>query len=115
MNVNEGDYLVAIEGQELRAPTNPFELLEGTAGRTIRVMVNDRPGMDGARELLVEPISSEGQLRSWAWIAENQRKVDELSGGRLAYVYLPNTGQGGYQYFNRMYFRAAGSPGRGHR
>jgi len=104
MDVREGDYLVAIEGQEVRPPTNPYRLLEGTAGRTITVRVNERPGLDGSRELVVEPVANDGQLRGWAWIEGNRRKVDEMSGGKLAYVYLPNTGQGGYTYFNRMYF-----------
>jgi len=104
MKVEEGDWLVGIEGHELRPPTNPFRLLEGTAGRTIRVMVNDQPSFEGARELTVETVSNEGPLRAWAWIEGNRKKVDEMSGGRLAYVWLPNTGQGGYTYFNRMYF-----------
>ena len=104
LGVNEGDYLLAIEGRELRAPTNPFVLLEGTAGRTIAITVNDRPTMDGAKDVYVVPTGNEGQLRTWAWVADNQRRVDELSDGRLAYVWLPNTGQGGYTYFNRMYF-----------
>jgi tricorn protease len=104
MEVAEGDYLIAIDGRTLRAPTNPFMLLEGTAGRTITVTVNDRPSSEGAHTLAVEPVSNEGQLRGWAWVEGNRRKVDELSGGRLAYVWLPNTGQGGYTYFNRMYF-----------
>ena len=104
MNVAEGDYLLAIDGRELRAPTNPFTLLEGTAGRTIAVTVGPAPSMEGARDVVVRPTGSEADLRRWAWVAENQRRVDELSGGRLAYVWLPNTGQGGYDYFNRMYF-----------
>jgi tricorn protease len=104
MEVSEGDYLLAIDGRELRAPTNPFMLLEGTAGRTITITVNDRPAREGARQVVAEPIGSESQLRTLAWVSANQRKVDELSGGRLAYVWLPNTGQGGYEYFNRMYF-----------
>ena len=104
MGVEEGDYLLGIQGRELRAPTNPFMLLEGTAGRTISITINDTPTMDGAEELIVRPASNEGQLRTWAWVAGNQEKVDEMSGGRLAYVWLPNTGQGGYAYFNRMYF-----------
>ena len=104
MNVNEGDYLVAIDGRALRAPTNPFMLLEGTAGRTITVSVNDRPSMDGARDILVRPTSSENQLRTWAWVEGNRQKVYDMSDGQLAYVWLPNTGRGGYAYFNRMYF-----------
>jgi tricorn protease len=104
MDVAEGDYLVAIDGQPLRAPTNPFRLLEGTAGRTITVSVNGRPSLEGAREIVVEPVESERQLRTWAWVEQSRRRVDELSGGRLAYVWLPNTGRGGYDFFNRMYF-----------
>jgi tricorn protease len=104
LGVEEGDYLLALEGHDLRAPTNPYMLLEGTAGRTIAITVNDEPSLDGAREIFVVPTGNEGQLRTWAWVAENQRRVDEMSGGRLAYVWLPNTGAGGYSYFNRMYF-----------
>jgi tricorn protease len=104
MSVAEGDYLLAIDGRELRSPTNPYMLLEGTEGRNITVTVGSSPSMDAAREVVVRPVGSESELRRWAWVAENQHRVDELSGGRLAYVWLPNTGQGGYDYFNRMYF-----------
>jgi tricorn protease len=104
MGVAEGDYVLAIDGKALRAPTNPFMLLEGTAGRTITLTVNSGPSMEGARDIVVEPTGNEGQLRTLAWVSANQKRVDELSGGRLAYVWLPNTGQGGYEYFNRMYF-----------
>ena len=104
MGVDEGDYLLAIDGRELRSPANPYALLEGTAGRTITVTVGATTSLEDARDVVVEPIGSEAGLRRWAWVAENQRRVDQLSGGRLAYVWLPNTGQGGYTYFNRMYF-----------
>ncbi|MGK7311028.1 MAG: S41 family peptidase [Candidatus Longimicrobiales bacterium M2_2A_002] len=104
MGVEAGDYIVAIQGEPLRAPDNPYRLLEGTAGRVISVAINDRPSLEGARELWVEPTSSENGLRTWAWVTDNQERVDELSGGRLAYVWLPNTGGGGYTFFNRMYF-----------
>ena len=102
--IEVGDWIVAIDGRPLQAPTSPFELLEGTAGRVVTVSINDEPTLEGARDVAVEPTTNEGQLRSWAWVEENRQKVDELSDGRLAYVYVPNTGQGGYTYFNRMYF-----------
>jgi tricorn protease len=104
MDVSAGDYLVAIQGRPLDAATNPYMLLEGTAGRAITVSVNDEPTLEGARQVVVEPTGNEGLLRTWAWVAGNRRRVDELSDGRLAYVWLPNTGQGGYTFFNRMYF-----------
>ena len=104
MDVHEGDYLLAIDGAELRAPANPYRLLEGTAGRTITLTVASSPSADDARNVVVEPTGNEGQLRRWAWVEANQARVDEMSGGRLAYVWLPNTGQGGYTYFNRMFY-----------
>lgn len=104
LGVAEGDFLIAIDGHDLRAPTSPYELLEGTAGRAVTLTVSANASGANPREVVVEPVANEGQLRSWAWVEENRRKVDEMSGGRLAYVYLPNTGQGGYTYFNRMYF-----------
>ena len=102
--VNAGDYLVGINGREITADQNLYQYFEGTAGRATTIMVNSRPALEGAREYLVEPLYSEGGLRSFDWIEANRRKVDELSNGQLAYVYVPNTGNQGYEYFNRYYF-----------
>ncbi|MGH7506318.1 MAG: PDZ domain-containing protein, partial [Longimicrobiales bacterium] len=104
VDVNEGDYLLAVNGQELVAPENPYRLFEGTANRQTAIRVGPNPSMDGSRLVTVVPVSSESALRREAWVADNRRKVDELSGGKLAYVWLPNTGQGGYDSFNRWYF-----------
>ena len=104
IDVQEGDYLLEVDGAELRAPTNPYRLLEGTAGRVITLTVASSPSAEDARDIVVEPMANDGTLRRWAWVEANQARVDEMSGGRLAYVWLPNTGQGGYQYFNRMFY-----------
>ncbi|AXT20473.1 protease [Flavobacteriaceae bacterium AU392] len=104
INVNKGDYLVAINGNKLTADTNIYNLLEQTAGREINITVNNKPSMDGARTVLVKPVRSEARLRNIDWVEGNRRKVDELSGGKLAYVYVPNTGQPGFTSFNRYYF-----------
>jgi tricorn protease len=66
--------------------------------------VNAQPTTDGARAATVVPIANEQGLRTRAWVEANRRLVDSLSGGKLAYVYLPNTGQPGYTSFNRYYF-----------
>ena len=104
LTVAEGDYLLAIDGVELRPPANPYRLLEGTAGRTISLTVSSSPSPDEARDIVVEPIANESFQRMWAWVAANRARVDELSGGRLAYVWLPNTSRNGYEFFNRMYY-----------
>ena len=104
LEVGEGDYLLAIDGVELRPPTNPYRRLDGTAGRTITVTVSSSPALDDGRNIVVAPIANESFQRMWAWVAANQARVDELSGGRLAYVWLPNTSRNGYEFFNRMYY-----------
>ena len=104
IDVAEGDFILAVDGRDLRSPTNPYSAFEGTVGRRVALRVNSRPTEEGSRVIYVVPVGSESALRSRAWVEGNRRKVDELSGGRLAYVWLPNTGQGGYTYFNRYYF-----------
>ncbi len=104
IEVKEGDYLLAVNGVELKASTNIFSLFEQTSGRQVLLKVNATATLKDAKEITVKPISSDRQLRSLDWIENNRRKVDQLSGGKLAYVYIPNTGNGGFESFNRYYF-----------
>jgi len=104
VEVSVGDYIMAINSADLRAPDNIYRLLDGTANRQTVLTVNSRPTMDGARKVTVVPIANEQTLRTRAWVEENRRTVDKLSNGQLAYVYLPSTSQPGYQSFNRYYF-----------
>jgi len=104
LNVSRGDYVLAINGVELRAPDNIHRLLDGTANRQTVLTINSRPEMQGARQITVVPVANEQGLRTRAWVEANRRYVDSVSNGKLAYVYLPNTGQPGYTSFNRYYF-----------
>lgn len=104
MRVKEGNYLLRIDGVPLTANDDPFQLLDGTVGRQTVLHINSSPSMDGAWTEIVEPIRSENALRQRAWVEDNRRKVDELSGGRLAYIWVPNTSGPGFVSFNRYYF-----------
>ncbi|MEM1322001.1 MAG: PDZ domain-containing protein [Bacteroidota bacterium] len=104
INVAIGDYLLAVNGQPIESNKSIFAYFDQTANQQIRLTVNSRPEMQGARTLTVVPVGSEFGLRQLDWIEGNRRKVDELSNGQLAYVWLPNTGNGGYRNFNRYYF-----------
>jgi len=104
LNVAVGDYILAINGVDLKAPDSIYRLLDGTAGRQTVLLINSRPVREGARQVTVVPTPTEVALRSRAWVEDNRRLVDQLSGGKLAYVYVPNTGQPGYTSFNRYYF-----------
>lgn len=102
--VNEDDYLLAVNGVELDASRNLYSLFDGLAGRQTRITVNASPDMAGARTVTVIPVANELRLRRNAWIENNRKRVDELSNGKLAYVWVPDTGSGGYTQFNRYYF-----------
>jgi tricorn protease len=109
--VNEGDYLLEVNGRELKGTDEIFELFQGTAGKTVILKVGPDPSSKNARTVNVVPIDDERSLRNRAWIDQNRRRVDELSDGKLAYVYLPDTATGGFTNFNRYYFAQVGRQG----
>ncbi len=111
VNVKEGDYLLAVNGRELKGTDEIFSLFEETAGKSIQLEVNAQPDKKGARLVNVVPIADERSLRLRAWMDDNRRKVDQLSGGKLAYVYLPDTAARGFTNFNRYYFAQADRQG----
>ncbi len=111
VNVQEGDYLLAVNGRELRGNDEVYELFQGTADKSTVLKIGPAPDGKDARNVTVVPIENEGALRNRAWIEGNLHKVDKLSGGRLAYVYLPDTGFGGYTSFNRYFFAQIGREG----
>jgi tricorn protease len=104
IQVSQGDYLLEVNGRPLAPPTNVYSLFEGTAGHQVLIRVNKTPSLEGSRLVSVVPIASEDALRTRAWVEENRRIVDKLSGGKLAYVWLPNTGGLGYTSFTRYYY-----------
>lgn len=104
IDVREGDYILEIDGEEVSTDRNLYSYFVGTANRQVKLLLNDEAKKDGARMVTIQTITNEAGLRRFAWVEDNRRKVDELSGGKLAYVYVPNTGNGGYTYFNRYYF-----------
>ena len=95
VNVKAGDYILAVNGRELKGTDDIDRLFEGTAGKQTLLKVSTDPEGKQAREVTVVPVENEGGLRRLAWVEANRRKVDELSGGRVAYVHLPNTAGGG--------------------
>jgi tricorn protease len=99
-----GEYILAVNGQELTAQDNLFALLQGTVGRQVTLRVGANADGKGARDIVVKPVDSERELRLWSWIERNRQRVDEATGGRVGYIYLPNTAGAGYTFFNRMFF-----------
>lgn len=106
-----GEYLLAVNGQELSGTTNLYQLLEHQVGQPVSLtLAADPEGKQARRQLLVQPIASEAALRQWSWVERNRQQVEKLSGGRIAYVYLPDTAGGGFSHFNRQFFAQSDKP-----
>ena len=104
INVVEGDYLLAVNARELHATDNIDAFFDGLAGKqTVLKVAKSADGRD-ARDVTVVPVDSEHGLRNLDWIDANRRKVDALSGGKVAYIYMPNTAGAGYTNFNRYFY-----------
>ena len=104
VKVSAGDFIIAVGGQDLSGSDDIQRLLEGTAGTQVVLKIAaDANGKD-AHDVSVTPVTDDLALRNLAWIEANRGKVQELSGGKLAYVYLPDTALGGLTNFNRYYF-----------
>lgn len=111
VNVREGEYLLAVGGRELRSTDSVYSLFESKAGKQVVIKVGPNADGTGSREVTVVPVASEQGLRNLAWIEGNRRKVDQLSGGKLAYIYMPDTSNGGYTSFNRYFFAQTNKSG----
>jgi tricorn protease len=104
VDVRVGDYILAVNGMDVRPPESIYRALDGTATHQTELTVSARPTMEGSRRVNVIPVANDAGLRARAWVEHNRHVVDSLSHGQLAYVHLPNTGEGGYTSFNRYYF-----------
>jgi tricorn protease len=102
LRIQQGDYLLAVDGHELRAPADPYSLFVGRSEQAIRLTLADAPGA-ARRDVTVEPVKSELELREQDWIDHNRERVDQLSGGRIGYVYLSNMEELGMQQFLRQF------------
>lgn len=100
----EGDYLLAIDGEPVRAPDNPYRLLRHKADRPVELLLNDRPEPGGARKATYRPIEDESNLRYLAWVERNRAWVEAASDGKAGYIHIPDMSSKGISEFIKWYF-----------
>ncbi len=103
VEVSEGDYLLAVNGTPIDTSKDPWAAFQGLAGEIVELTVNDSPSMEGTRTVLVDTLRSEYRLRHLAWINDNRLRVEEATGGRIGYVYVPDTCVGGQTELMRQW------------
>lgn len=102
--IKEGDFLIAIDGEEIRATDNVYKFLENKSDKPVHVMFNTRDSKDGAKTYFARTIASEMAIRYCEWVERNREAVNKASGGRIGYLHLPDMGEPGLIEFNRWYY-----------
>ncbi len=107
LNINKGDYILAVDGNDVTADKNLFSFFENKSGKIVELTINSTPDYTGSRVVKVVPVANEYSLRNREWVEGNLRKVTEATNGQVAYVYVPNTSGAGHEYFKRYFFPQA--------
>ncbi len=102
--VNQGDYLLSVNGSQVYANQNLYRSFENTAGKIVELTVGPNADGTASRKIKVVPIENESALRNRDWVEGNIKKVDEATDGKVAYVYVPNTATAGHRYFKRYFY-----------
>jgi tricorn protease len=111
VKVKAGDWLLAVNGRPLDTSKDPWAAFLGLADKPVFLTVNDKPAMDGAREVLVQPMGDEKWLRQYAWMEQNRRYVERASGGQIGYIYVLNTAIEGQNQLVRQFRAQVDKPG----
>lgn len=109
VEVKEGEYVISINGKDITTAVNPYMLLENSAGKSVDITVSTTASSENSRTFLIKPVTTEQELRYFNWVNERRAMVDNLSGGRIGYIHVPNTSANGnkelyhgmYTYFNK--------------
>ena len=104
MNIEEGDYITAIDGVPTTSVRNIYQLLIGKAGVLTELSVSSKAAADGARKVVVRPTDNEYPLYHYNWVQKNLRRVEEATDGRVGYIYIPDMGPEGLNEFARYFY-----------
>ena len=104
VNINVGDYVLAVDGEELKGTDDVYRLLRNKADNPVSLTVNTRPSLEGARIVSYRPITDESNLIYLDWVDHNRRKVEQATGGRVGYIHIPDMGANGIREFIKWYY-----------
>ena len=104
VDISEGDYVLAINGDELRGSDNPYRMLRHQAGNPVTFTINDQPALEGSREVTFNPLTSETNLNYFAWVAKNRERVEQETDGRIGYMHIPDLGVSGIYEFIKWFY-----------
>jgi len=92
-----------VNGASLADAKDPWGAFEGLAGKAVELTVSETPRMRDARTVIVETLKNDDKLRELDWVARNRQIVDAASGGRIGYIFVPDTSRNGQDELMRQY------------
>ena len=104
VDARQGDYILSIDGRDLTADVNPYELLRGKANQPVQLRLNSRPVADGSRLVTFRPIATEQNLIYLDWVTHNRESVDKATGGKAGYIHIPDMGENGIREFIKYFY-----------
>ncbi len=104
VDVNAGEYIIAVNGKSTKDMENIYESLVNTAGKQVELQVNSKPKEEGSREVLIIPTDDESQLYYFNWVRNNIKKVNEATNGQVGYIHIPDMGPGGLNEFVKYFY-----------
>jgi len=104
VDAREGDYVLAIDGEDLTADKNPYQLLRNKANRPVQLTLNAKPSTEGARRTSYRPINTERNLIYMDWVNHNREAVSKATNGRVGYIHVPDMGAAGIREFLKFYY-----------
>ena len=103
VDVKSGEYVLAIDGEELRGSDNPYRLLRHKSD-PVTLTVNSKPSLEGARKVTYTPVFDESALLYKEWVDGNREKVTKITEGRVGYLHIPDMGAEGIAEFIKSYY-----------
>jgi tricorn protease len=104
INVNEGNYLLEVNGTSITADKNIYSYFQNLAEQQVTLTVNTKPSLNGARKVVVKPLDSEADLRYLDWVEHNRLVAEKASNGEIGYLHFPDTYTGSTKIFPKLYY-----------
>jgi tricorn protease len=104
VDVSVGEYVLAIDGDEVKGNDDIYRLLRNKADNPVQLTVNKTPSLQGSRMITYRPITDEGNLIYLNWVKNNRRRVSEATNGRVGYIHIPDMGANGIREFIKTYY-----------
>jgi len=104
VNINEGDYIISVDGVDASTTDDIYTLLINKAGNEVMLGINNKASAEGSREVLVKPINSESSLYYYQWVHNNIEEVSRQTDGRIGYIHIPDMGVSGLNEFAKYYY-----------